>query len=131
MKKTSLSDIALPHEIHEIPDADSDVDNLTDSESASEIGNTDINESLLRQDIEDRKADRALRKEFGDKAYKVAIITLCGWAVLLALYGGFRIFQIDIFPVNVMLAITTAVTLNVFAAFLGVIRGLFPPAKKP
>ncbi|MGT5125632.1 hypothetical protein ACRWGX_10645, partial [Escherichia coli] len=36
---------------------------------------------------------------------------------------------IQIFSDKVLIAITTAVTLNVFAAFLGVIRGLFPSGK--
>ncbi|MEW5290277.1 hypothetical protein ABW286_13970 [Erwinia papayae] len=84
---------------------------------------------LLNEEVEDRKADRALRDKFGEKAYKVVRKTLYGWCILLFCYGYSRIFCFTIFPDNVMIAITTAVTLNVFAAFLGVIRGLFPSSK--
>lgn len=84
---------------------------------------------LLNEDVEDRKADRALREKFGDKAYKVVRKTLYGWAILLFCYGFSSIFGYKIFPDNVMIAITTAVTLNIFAAFLGIIRGLFPSSK--
>ncbi|MCT4708811.1 hypothetical protein MUA04_00990 [Enterobacteriaceae bacterium H11S18] len=85
---------------------------------------------LLNEEVEDRKADRALREKFGDKAYKVVRKTLYGWAILLFCYGYSKVFGFTIFPDQVMIAITTAVTLNVFAAFLGVIRGLFPAGKK-
>jgi len=88
-------------------------------------------DALTIQDVEDRKADRALREKFGDKAYKVVRKTLYGWAILLFCYGFSSIFGFKIFPDEVMIAITTAVTLNVFAAFLGVIRGLFPASKPP
>lgn len=84
---------------------------------------------LLNEEVEDRKADRALREKFGDKAYKVVRKTLYGWAILLFCYGYSKIFGFTIFPDNVMIAITSAVTLNIFAAFLGVIRGLFPSQK--
>lgn len=86
-------------------------------------------DALTIQDVEDRKADRALREKFGDKAYKVVRKTLYGWAILLFCYGFSSVFGFKIFPDEVMIAITTAVTLNVFAAFLGVIRGLFPSQK--
>ncbi|WP_230200742.1 hypothetical protein [Serratia marcescens] len=88
-------------------------------------------DALTIQDVEDRKADRALREKFGDKAYKVVRKTLYGWSILLFCYGFSSIFGFKIFPDEVMIAITTAVTLNVFAAFLGVIRGLFPASKPP
>ncbi|WP_029687115.1 hypothetical protein [Tatumella saanichensis] len=85
---------------------------------------------MLNEAVEDRKADRALREKFGDKAYKVVRKTLYGWSILLFCYGFSRIFGYTIFPDDVMIAITTAVTLNIFAAFLGIIRGLFPSAKE-
>jgi hypothetical protein len=85
---------------------------------------------LKEEEVEDRRATRKLREEFGKKAYKVAINSLLGWAVLLFMYALFRaIFKIELFSDNVLIAITSAVTLNVFAAYLGVIRGLFPSNK--
>ncbi|WP_129543369.1 hypothetical protein [Serratia sp. 1D1416] len=88
--------------------------------------------SLINEDVLDRQADRALRVKFGDKAYKVARKSLYGWCWLLAIYAAFKFrFDKELFSDNVLIAITSAVTLNVFAAFLGVIRGLFPASKTP
>ncbi|MEH4985805.1 hypothetical protein ACOY5P_04725 [Enterobacter asburiae] len=86
--------------------------------------------ALVNEDVLDRQADRALRVKFGDKAYKVARKSLYGWSWLLAIDAAFQFrFQRSLFDDSVLIAITSAVTLNVFAAFLGVIRGLFPAGK--
>lgn len=85
---------------------------------------------LAREAIEDKRADRELRKNFGEKAYNIVRKTLYGWVFLLGTYAFFRFFfNKCIFSDNVLIAITSAVTLNTFAAFLGVIRGLFPSNK--
>ncbi|WP_145932286.1 hypothetical protein [Yersinia bercovieri] len=118
----SLDDIFLTVDSSAIPDAKSE------SETIANNG-TEKHPALILQEIEDRKADRALRERFGDKAYKVVRKTLYGWAILLFCYGYSSIFGFKLFPDEIMIAITTAVTLNVFAAFLGVIRGLFPTSK--
>lgn len=55
-------------------------------------------DALTIQDVEDRKADRALREKFGDKAYKVVRKTLYGWAILLFCYGFSSVFGFKIFP---------------------------------
>lgn len=103
---------------------------IVSQEDVPPHGKKDVfTDALVIQEIEDRKADRALREKFGDKAYKVVRKTLYGWAILLFCYGISKIWGYEIFPNEVMIAITTAVTLNVFAAFLGVIRGLFPTGK--
>lgn len=103
---------------------------INSEEDVPPHGKKDVfTDALVIQDVEDRKADRALREKFGDKAYKVVRKTLYGWAILLFCYGFSKIWGYEIFPNEVMIAITTAVTLNVFAAFLGVIRGLFPTGK--
>ncbi|CAQ85222.1 MULTISPECIES: hypothetical protein [Photorhabdus] len=120
-KKVSLDDIALSEPIDVIPDEGP----LTDTRPNS----SEKHPALILQEIEDRKADRALREKFGDKAYKVVRKTLYGWSILLFCYGFSKIFGFELFPDNVMIAITSAVTLNIFAAFLGVIRGLFPSQK--
>ncbi|KIS43905.1 hypothetical protein [Kosakonia radicincitans] len=86
--------------------------------------------ALVNEEVLDRQADRQLRVKFGDKAYKVAKKSLYGWCWLLTIYAMFKFrFKTELFSDNVLMAITTAVTLNVFAAFLGVIRGLFPSSK--
>lgn len=116
---SSLGPLSLGSDTDEPPDSIS-VDN---GERVERGEKTSI---LLQEDVEDRKADRALREKFGDKAYKVVRKTLYGWSILLFCYGFCKLFGHEIFPDNVMIAITSAVTLNIFAAFLGVIRGLFP-----
>ncbi|WP_304164196.1 hypothetical protein [Lonsdalea britannica] len=121
-KEISLENISLPGSVDSIPDSTSDTDE-------QDVGGKEKHPALVVQEVEDRKADRALREKFGDKAYKVAKKTLYGWSILLFCYGLSRIFGFTIFPDGVMISITSAVTLNVFAAFLGVIRGLFPSGK--
>jgi len=104
----------------------------TDDKEATERTETGNKTNFLwQEDVEDRRADRALREKFGDKAYKVVRKTLYGWSILLFCYGFCKLFGYEIFPDNVMIAITSAVTLNIFAAFLGVIRGLFPSQRAP
>ncbi|EQA4283441.1 hypothetical protein ACX2VH_000158 [Cronobacter dublinensis] len=119
----SLDDIKLEQPASEIPERQDPFDDPVSPQPS-------INDQLTIQLIEDKKADRALRERFGDKAYKVVRKTLYGWAWLLIIYSAIKFrFNISIFSDNVLIAITSAVTLNVFAAFLGVIRGLFPTTK--
>ncbi|WP_313021391.1 hypothetical protein [Atlantibacter hermannii] len=120
---TSLDDIRLDQPASEIPE-------LQDTPDVPEFTQNSIRDQLTIQLIEDKKADRALRERFGDKAYKVVRKTLYGWCWLLAIYAAIKFrYDKEIFSENVLIAITSAVTLNVFAAFLGVIRGLFPASK--
>lgn len=86
-------------------------------------------DNLTPQSVEDAKSYRRLREMFAEKAYKVAKKSLYGWAILLFSQAWFVLSGKTLFSDNVLIAITTAVTLNVFAAFLGVIRGLFPSSK--
>ncbi|ELQ6036664.1 hypothetical protein R2226_000775 [Cronobacter sakazakii] len=119
----SLDDIKLEQPASEIPERQDPFDDPVSPQPS-------ISDQLTIQLIEDKKADRALRERFGDKAYKVVRKTLYGWAWLLIIYSAIKFrFNISIFSDNVLIAITSAVTLNVFAAFLGVIRGLFPTTK--
>lgn len=78
------------------------------------------------QDIEDRKANRELRERFAGKAYKVAKWGLYGWGGVLTISVIGNVIEVKTFSDEVLIAITSATTLNLFAAFLGVIRGLFP-----
>ncbi|WP_394551513.1 hypothetical protein C1N58_12590 [Pantoea sp. SGAir0180] len=119
----SIDDISLNVSEGAIPEDKSDVD-------AARAGTQSRHPSLIKEDVEDRKADRALRDKYGDKAYKVARKSLYGWCWLLGIYACVKFrFDKELFSENVLIAITSAVTLNVFAAFLGVIRGLFPSNK--
>lgn len=121
---SSLGPLSFGSNTDEPPDTE-------DKEATERFETGEKTNILLQEDVEDRKADRALREKFGDKAYKVVRKTLYGWSILLFCYGFCKLFGHEIFPDNVMIAITSAVTLNIFAAFLGVIRGLFPSQRSP
>ncbi|WP_249406297.1 hypothetical protein [Pantoea agglomerans] len=82
------------------------------------------------QDVEDRKSNRELRDKYAGKAYKVAKYGLYWWAIVLLLSVVGKVVGVELFSDSVLIAITSASTLNLFAAFLGVIRGLFPSATK-
>lgn len=71
----------------------------------------------------------SLRETYANKAYKVAKYGLYWWAVVILLSAVGKGVGKDIISDQVLIAITTASTLNLFAAFLGVIRGLFPVSK--
>ena len=78
---------------------------------------------LHNEKANDLIANRGLRDKYSFKAFKVVKKSLWGWAILTRHEnnGGFEIFS-D----HVLIAITTATSLNIFAAFLSLIRGLFP-----
>lgn len=90
----------------------------------------DFTDELRYQDVEDRNANRMLRQRFAEKAYKVAKWGLYGWGCVLAISVIGNVLGEKTFSDNVLIAITSATTLNLFAAFLGVIRGLFPSSKE-
>ena len=92
------------------------------SESAQRTSDDDSLESRA-----DRRANRHLRDTYAKKAYGLAAGCLIAWISLLCAYGAIRItLGIETWSDQVLIAITTGVTVSVLAAFLGVIRGLFP-----
>jgi hypothetical protein len=88
----------------------------------------------VRSEIEDiaervanSRANRQLRQIYAAKAYGLAAGCITLWAVLLALQGGIKVtIGLEMWSDQVLIAVTTGVTVSVLAAFLGVIRGLFP-----
>ncbi len=89
----------------------------------------DFTDDLKYQDVEDRTSNRILRQRFAEKAYKVAKYGLYWWAIVLFASAIGKLYKVEIFSDSVLIAVTSASTLNLFAAFLGVIRGLFPSSK--
>lgn len=79
--------------------------------------------------VADFKSYRELREKFAEKAYKVAKYGLFWWATVLLLSAVGKIVGKELFSEKVLIAVTTASTVNLLAAFLGVIRGLFPAGK--
>ncbi|HGM7922745.1 hypothetical protein ACM7KY_30750 [Pseudomonas aeruginosa] len=89
--------------------------------------NTIVQQAFVEQHVEDRKAERKLRRKYAGLAFRFAVGGSLFWAVLL-LWSGCASYYTTKPPFsdNVLIAITTATSVNLFAAFLGVIRGLFP-----
>jgi len=79
------------------------------------------------QNLKDQKAERQLRKKYAGRAFWFAACGVIFWAVVLV-WNGWSTYYSGKAPFsdNVLIAITTATSINLFAAFLGVIRGLFP-----
>jgi len=74
--------------------------------------------------------NRFLRKEYAEKAFLFAWIGLGFWAFIIFFYALIFICSGErILSDAVLIAITSATTVNLFAAFIGVIRGLFPVKK--
>ncbi|WJM85670.1 hypothetical protein QUF31_00605 [Dickeya chrysanthemi] len=103
-----------------------------DVTSSEDAPPTPLSESTTRADavhaetVANSKSYRELRERFAEKAYKVAKYGLYWWATVLLLSAVGKVCKVEIFSDNVLIAVTSASTLNLFAAFLGVIRGLFP-----
>ena len=73
------------------------------------------------------RANRLMRQTYAGKAYGLAAGCLIAWIALLCVYGAIRVTMgVETWSDQVLIAITTGVTVSVLAAFLGVIRGLFP-----
>jgi hypothetical protein len=90
-------------------------------------------ERLIDQEIENLKADRELRKDYAERAFRVAGYILFFWVMIILAVGlcfGCTDGKVQLFSDKVLIAITAGATANVFAAFLGVIRGLFPGYEK-
>lgn len=79
------------------------------------------------QNIKDQRAERQLRKKYAGRAFWFAACGVVFWALLLVWNGWSTYYSTKApFSDNLLIAITTATSINLFAAFLGVIRGLFP-----
>lgn len=95
---------------------------------------TQLASSERRENLERKTADRLLRDKYSFKAYKIVKKSLWGWATLLTIYALIKFLTknetnghgFEIFSDTVLIAITSATTLNIFAAFLSLVKGLFP-----
>lgn len=97
-------------------------------EQTTTITEEKVESNLLQQeDIQDRQANRELRDKYAHRAYSLAQGSICFWMVVVSVNGLLAtILPKSPISDNVIFALTTGVTVNVLAAFLGVIRGLFP-----
>lgn len=82
----------------------------------------------LKEKNSKSKDDREMRKIYAEKAYNFAAYTISFWAFLFLAYF---LSPPDKKPLNdTALAIfTTACTVNILAAFISIVKGLFPSRK--
>ncbi|MBT0569795.1 hypothetical protein KIK84_05620 [Curvibacter sp. CHRR-16] len=100
-------------------------------EEAPPEGKDKKGDSLQEQTVKDMEANRGLRDRYAGKAYEMATGCLCAWFVLLGVHGIINAIQMrPMYSDKVIIAVTSGVTVSVLAAFLGVIRGLFPSSTK-
>ncbi len=91
-------------------------------------------EKYIDEDVQDSQANRDMRQQYASKAYSLAWDSI---TFLFALVAGNAVWTAisgkQVISDKLLFALITGVTVNVLAAFLGVIRGLFPNAygKKP
>lgn len=137
MSKASLEKIKVKFP----PETEQNISGSVDKPPKSNDSDLDAEEkrvrvSIKQEQFEREKADRQLRDKYSFKAFKVVKKSLWGWAILLFVYGVVKFLTrhenggFEIFSDQVLIAITSATTLNIFAAFLSLIRGLFPSIKK-
>jgi hypothetical protein len=136
MSKASLENIKVKFP----PETEKNLNGSIDKPPKSNDSDLDAEEkrvrvSIKQEQFEREKADHQLRDKYSFKAFKVVKKSLWGWAILLFVYGVVKFLTrhekggFEIFSDQVLIAITTATTLNIFAAFLSLIRGLFPSIK--
>lgn len=86
---------------------------------------------IERETANDMVANRELREKYAFKAHSLACACLWWWGGMLVASGFVNGIQgRELWSDKVIMAVTTGVTVSVLAAFLGVIRGLFPHAEK-
>ncbi|WP_075882064.1 hypothetical protein [Vreelandella massiliensis] len=84
---------------------------------------SDINE----EQANDLRSYRQLREQYARYAFFFAVGCVAFWMIIVVWLGWASYYKArPVFSDRVMIAITTATCVNLFAAFLGVIRGLFP-----
>lgn len=84
-------------------------------------------DALRHQTVAAMAANRELRDKYADRAYQLACGCITMWAMMIGLQGLVKVMaNVEMWSDKVIIAVTTGVTVSVLAAFLGVIRGLFP-----
>lgn len=105
---------------------------IQNNESCEENRNDDYErspkEQRLLEEIANLKSDREMRKEYAQKAYEFAKYTIAFWAFLFFVYF---LSPPNGKPLNdtALGIFTTACTINILAAFISIIKGLFPSKK--
>lgn len=94
-------------------------------------GAPDKVDAIQKETAANMRHNRGLRETYADRAYKLAEGCISFWVVMLGCQGVVKVVAgVSMWSDNVIIAATTGVTVSVLAAFLGVIRGLFPNGDK-
>lgn len=113
--------------------SDLDLSNVPEAPEGEDEQPINENPSLVRDDLRRERvnsliSDRQLRESYADKACYIVVGCLWGWATFLLFAGWTTYHGRQVFSDQTIAVVTTGVTLNIFAALLWVIRGLFPSA---
>jgi hypothetical protein len=124
--------VSLQHDIPAIeglqPVALAATEDAPPDTSTGHSGSKDV---LINEEAENQRANRKLRDVYAQKAYDLACGCIAFWVIAVGATGTVKAFSGEqILSDAVLVAITTGVTVNVLAAFLGVIRGLFPGTER-
>lgn len=113
-------------DLSDIPSDPSGIDEQPVNENPSRVKDEE-----RREHVKSLASDRALRESYADKACYIVVGCLWGWAIFLLFAGWTKYYDKPVFSDQTIAVVTTGVTLNIFAALLTVIRGLFPSQGKP
>jgi hypothetical protein len=83
------------------------------------------------EDMRNQQEERMLRRQYANKAFVLACVILGFWGIIISVgvWSGMTGGHLKPLSDKVLMAITAGATANVFAAFLSVIRGLFPSSR--
>jgi len=109
-------------------------DSKLDAHVGLQLEKTSLENERLKLHLEGARANNKqlkdtgkLRKRYARRALRLAEVAIGAWLFFFALTGIINIIQGRPFlSDHALLAFTAGATVNVLAAFLGVVRGIFP-----
>jgi cation transport ATPase len=107
-------------ELFKAPDA-SDAEESQEKYTQQEIDRLIIDNDLRREELENRKQDRAQRKTFA----KMIFWFLCAYMLIVMALIYFSGFKVCFLSNNVLITLLTTTTANIIGIFLLVVKYLF------
>lgn len=99
---------------------------LLEDEALTHQNYDNITAMMGQESFRNKKQNRKLRKEYANRAYDIACGCIAFWMVIVLLSAILQFTTGKVFLSDTALGIvTTAVTINVFGAFMVVMKGLF------
>ena len=97
------------------------------AELSEKLANSNLDKARAYEDLKRKKDDRRLRKKHAGIAVSLAQMVIGVWIFLVFFSATMNLIQGRQFLSDYALAtVTTGATLNVFAALVVVLKGLFP-----